>query len=116
MSEKMKTIKDLFHIGIAIGALALAYQLGCSALDKTVIGYKVDNQYGITKDESDRCRLRCIDGKAYLNKKEVSCEDLVFRVMWDNNGEKGISDEVNELEPFKCKGLQSRIAVDAYEK
>lgn len=112
----MKIIRNLFRIGTAISAISLAYQLGCSALDKTVIGYKVDNQYGITKDESNRCRLSCIDGKAYVNKKEVSCKDLVFRVMWDNNGEKGISDEVNELEEFKCEGLQNRIAVDVYEK
>ncbi len=106
-------LRDLLPIGTAIGAIALVYQLGCASVDKAVVGYKVDNQYGVTK-EGSKCRLSCIEGKAYLNRKEISCEDLLFKIKWDNKGKQELSDAVKELEPFKCEGLDKRIAVEAY--
>lgn len=110
-------IKNLFrYVGRVVGALALSYAVSGCSFDKSVIRYPVDNYYGVFKYDNNKCRLTCVDGKTRLNRRYISCEDVIFRVKWENKGKPEISDAVKEEQEFNCKGLQDRIAVDAYEK
>lgn len=90
----MIKFRDLLHIGTIVGAIALAYQLGC-AINKPTIDYDIGLGKEITATRIENsCYIKCKNStiKDYEG-KVFNCSDLTFIV----NGR-----EIKSFEEFAC--------------